>query len=724
MKSHVQSSSIELWTMIENGLRVVDRSNMTRREVVDSQLDATAKHMIQLGVGAKDMPHIQHLNTAKECWDTLTDIFIGNESMRRNRYEALSNQAEGFYMLDGEDHEDMYRRLKSVATTFRDHGATYVDDAWIKRKYVSALMPFEAIDLKSLQGRYNYHLMTSNEVMQEMAAFKVAAKNAEDARARAIGMHKGVSLALKAKVVEEEDEKFEVEPSSMRSPEEVKFAYHDFMALQASTFWKDPIKAKAMTDQRNFNGGRRSSGPRTRVCYNCGDQYHFVAECKYQRREDNNGNLVLKDKSKTTKKKPFVKKKYPNKRPTKIVLLTKEEEYTSGEEEEDEEDDTSSEVAAIATTSTTPSSLFDSPNENLPKTAQCLMAKANEVPSSISSKHALNYDDMDDAISLKIKEEIVAFEYFLANLQGESKKHFGALMCQLGEANERLELIGKSERNAANKIADLENELEEEQEARAALEEQLETLEESQNESYSQIIKERDLARAKLKKLKKKQVEFEADHTRLKEDKERLEEAHKALERENSSLGESYELLQTQLAKYEMPSSSNPSCDHANIIEENARLKDELAKVSIAQCEDALDTLEGIQKQRNGKQGLGYQAKKKNKKNKKKKAKVAQAKKDQGVGGNASKGKATHDNFAGITNPNYILYCDYYGDVYAKYVGPMDGYIDWCIWVPKTLVANKRGPLRNGYLKPRLDSCRTMLPVGQNGCLIVDAQVI
>ena len=203
MKSHVQSSSIELWSIIVNGLRVVNEDNMTRREVVDSQLDATAKHMIQLGVGPKDMPHIQHLNTAKECWDTLTDIFVGNESMRRNRYDALSNQAEGFYMLDGEDHEDMYRRLKAIATTFRDHGAAHVDDAWIKRKYVSALMPFEPTDLKSLQGRHNYHLMTSNEVMQEMAAFKVATKNAEDARARAIGMHKGGNLALKAKVVEE-----------------------------------------------------------------------------------------------------------------------------------------------------------------------------------------------------------------------------------------------------------------------------------------------------------------------------------------------------------------------------------------------------------------------------------------------------------------------------------------------------------------------------------------
>ena len=129
MKSHVQSSCIDLWAIIMNGLHVDNPSNLTRREVVDSQLDATAKHMIQLGVGSKNMPHIQHLDTAKECWDTLIDIFVGNESMRRNRYEALNNQAEGFYMLDGEDHEDMYRRLKAIANTFRDHGASHVDDA-------------------------------------------------------------------------------------------------------------------------------------------------------------------------------------------------------------------------------------------------------------------------------------------------------------------------------------------------------------------------------------------------------------------------------------------------------------------------------------------------------------------------------------------------------------------------------------------------------------------
>ena len=61
--------------------------------------------------------------------------------------------------------------------------------------------------------------------------------------------------------------------------------------------------------------------------------------------------------------------------------------------------------------------------------------------------------------------------------------------------------------------------------------------------------------------------------------------------------------------------------------------------------------------------------------------------------GNATRGKTTRSDFAGHNNPNYILYVAYYGDVYAKYVGPYDGYIDYSIWVPKTLVANQKGPI-------------------------------
>ena len=83
-----------------------------------------------------------------------------------------------------------------------------------------------------------------------------------------------------------------------------------------------------------------------------------------------------------------------------------------------------------------------------------------------------------------------------------------------------------------------------------------------------------------IKCLKRKKVEFGVGNARLIEYIERLDKALKALESEHPLLTKSHDQLQTQLSKLDMPSSSTSSCDHANIIEENARLNDELAKLS------------------------------------------------------------------------------------------------------------------------------------------------
>ena len=164
----------------------------------------------------------------------------------------------------------------------------------------------------------------------------------------------------------------------------------------------------------------------------------------------------------------------------------------------------------------------------------------------------------------------------------------------------------------------------------------------------------------------------------------------------HSLLVKSHEQLQTQLSKSNTLSTSTLSCDHANVIEENARLKVELAKAtsaktSIPKGKEKVVTHVVEQKQHKGKEGLGYVAKAKKKKSNNK-AKPAQSKTPI-ASGSATRGKTTRSDFAGNANLHYILYVDYYGDVYAKYVGPYDGYVAYAIWVPKTLVANQRGPI-------------------------------
>jgi PHD/YefM family antitoxin component YafN of YafNO toxin-antitoxin module len=168
-----------------------------------------------------------------------------------------------------------------------------------------------------------------------------------------------------------------------------------------------------------------------RTCYNCGDKNHFVAECPFENREQNGDKLVRKYKSKTSFKKNFFNKKLvnknsTNKNPPRYVLVTQEE-YSSGDEEEDESPSEVAGVAALATTSTPSTSLF--------------MAKATEVSSPSTSIPNPSKPMLSDLGSLKGKEEVVALDEFISNLQGETKRHFETLMGQLGQAQDFIEEI-------------------------------------------------------------------------------------------------------------------------------------------------------------------------------------------------------------------------------------------------------------------------------------------
>ena len=57
MRTYLRSSCNELWRIVQNGFKPFDANNLTRREVVDAQLDATALLILQQAVGPKELPH-------------------------------------------------------------------------------------------------------------------------------------------------------------------------------------------------------------------------------------------------------------------------------------------------------------------------------------------------------------------------------------------------------------------------------------------------------------------------------------------------------------------------------------------------------------------------------------------------------------------------------------------------------------------------------------------
>lgn len=169
------------------------------------------------------------MDCPKSLWES--------ESMKRNKYSALQNQAEGFMRMPNEDHQEMYRRLLTIADAFANVGAKYIDDFWIKDKYIDAIMPYEPIDVKSLLGRESYPKLTSYQVVHKMQALEVAEQNSQDTQNRAMGMARGTNLALNVNVVEEVDNQEPYRTScSLNYPEDLEYHYNDHMAFHARIF--------------------------------------------------------------------------------------------------------------------------------------------------------------------------------------------------------------------------------------------------------------------------------------------------------------------------------------------------------------------------------------------------------------------------------------------------------------------------------------------------------
>jgi hypothetical protein len=173
-------------------------------------------------------------------------------------------------MLYGETPVELHRRLSALQVKLVDLGSTQCDWKWKKRKFIQALLPFFKETVNSIKGNANFRKMSAHDILQEMMARKISEKNVDDALACARGV-RAPNLALKAKVsLHEEASLVEEEESMSGSPEDMKYAHAEHMALAQRAFmkkWKSssPSKPKATS--------------RVRTCYNCGNQHHFIADC-------------------------------------------------------------------------------------------------------------------------------------------------------------------------------------------------------------------------------------------------------------------------------------------------------------------------------------------------------------------------------------------------------------------------------------------------------------
>jgi hypothetical protein len=150
-----------------------------------------------------------------------------------------------------------------------------------------------------------YKKMSSDDVLGRIMNHEMNIQEVNNIK----NLYKGVStskkqdIALKANKSKKKKVLIE-SPSEQEEEEEDREYDEDEVALFTKKF------NKFIKKRRPYKGDRREKPRSKRVCYNCGKNRHFIAQCPYERKEEDNEKKKKLDKcykkdKKFTKKKPY-----------------------------------------------------------------------------------------------------------------------------------------------------------------------------------------------------------------------------------------------------------------------------------------------------------------------------------------------------------------------------------------------------------------------------------
>jgi hypothetical protein len=216
----------------------------------------------------------------------------------------LEGQLNHFNMYDDEMPHEMFNWLKKLVNKARALGSKKVDRSHLDKKIDDGLhsMNYNVVALICQEPIYNK--MSSDVVLGRIINYEMNIKEANSIK----NLYKGVSTSKKKdiplKANKGKTKKVLIESPSKKGEEEDEREYdEDEVALFIKKF------NKFIKKRRPYKGDRREKPRSKRVCCNCGKNGHFIAQCPYERKEEDNENKRKLDKG-YKKDKKFIKKPY------------------------------------------------------------------------------------------------------------------------------------------------------------------------------------------------------------------------------------------------------------------------------------------------------------------------------------------------------------------------------------------------------------------------------
>jgi hypothetical protein len=253
--------------------------------------NAQAISILTSSIDKEEFNCVDGLDVAKDVWTTLWMADEGSKPVRKAKVDMLEGQLNQFIVYDDETSHDMFNRLKKLVNKARALGS-YTPMNYNVVALIHQDPAYKKMTSDDVLGRNMHHEMNIQEANSIKNLYKgIPTSKKQDIALKATNKSKKKKAIIERPSEEEEEEEDEDE----------KEYDEEEMALFIKKF------NKFISKRRPYKGDRKEKPRSKRMCYNCGKNRHFIAQCPYERKEEDNDRKKKFDKGykKFIKKKPY-----------------------------------------------------------------------------------------------------------------------------------------------------------------------------------------------------------------------------------------------------------------------------------------------------------------------------------------------------------------------------------------------------------------------------------
>jgi hypothetical protein len=210
--------------------------------------------------------------------------------------EIIEGQLNRFIMYDDETPHEMFNRLKKLVNKARALGYKKWTDRLLTERLMIAYTPMNYNVVGLIHQDPAYKKMTSDDVLGRIMNHEMNIQEANNIK----NLYKGVSTSKKQDIALKPTKNSKKKKAIIESPSEEEEEEEDdkdekeYDEEEMTLFIKK--FNKFINKRRPYKGERKEKSRSKRVCYNCGKNVHFITQCSYERKEEDNGKKKKLDK--------------------------------------------------------------------------------------------------------------------------------------------------------------------------------------------------------------------------------------------------------------------------------------------------------------------------------------------------------------------------------------------------------------------------------------------